>query len=63
MPKRRHPGRVALCFLAVWVTILTGTYLLLNAAPELQAWADRQVPAIASLRDWVRTIVHRDYLE
>lgn len=59
---RRHPGRVALCVLAVWATVVTGTFLLLNMDPRLLSWAERQVPAIASLRNFVRSLVYRDYV-
>ena len=59
---RRHPGRVALCVLAVWAAVVTGTFLLLNTPPRLLGWAERQVPAIASLGDCVRSLVYRDYV-
>ncbi len=59
---RHRPGRVALCALALWAAILTGTFLLLNAPPDLRAWTERQAPAIASLRDYVRSLVHRELI-
>lgn len=57
---RRRPGRVALCALTLWAAILTGTFLLLNAPPGLQAWTKRQAPAIASLRDHLHSLVYRE---